>query len=679
MKKATDGTQSTATATVATQGDEIQADIGPGFLRKVFGGKSFIHCVIEMVKNSRDWGAQNIAIADEIRQAWRIADDGDGMGRANRNAFFSIHMTTANSPKQSGRFCTGTKQLLFSFAKRVSVLTAPKEEPDVVYRFSFTAEEYERIVLSKGRRPVEKMKKTAETWPFPHPFGTEITYELEDPGSRSILRGETLAKELAARLPCIFHDIVHVDGELIPPKEIIGEMFELTVKHPYLGEVSVELYQPKRKSRDEGLRLTAVEIGEITMRNLYRVLGELQDSFPLLYLKDEVCGMISAEYVRHYVNEDRDSVSPRIADDELTVYLLRFLKEIAPQVQKNLQLKMVATSPKEALDASVDELLILFDDCYNKDRRRPPAPPPPGPPPPPPPGPPSEQRPLVLHLDGYEYELGERVNVEARFREDLAAQHAPGDIQWLKTFSRGKDFRQTPKGISFAVSQVGEGTIRADLPGKPYGASATYQVVEKRRFRLSRFQHVIIVGTSFTLEGLNLDKLKGDIRWSLEGVGTLEEKGARATFTSDRIGCAVIHACDSRNPSVESMCEVTIMDEPEKLIPIRGEFFQPRYDNIAGNSGFDRPTLMIQGSRVHTLMFNTNGLGYREAAEKGNATLFLAQAIGMEYARFSRFDLKRGEISQDPRDTQALVEEILADGLKIFEEVLKNDRQRNLK
>jgi len=675
MKKATDGTQSTAPA--AIQSDEIQADIGPGFLRKVFGGKSFVHCVIEMVKNSRDWGAQKIAITDEIRQTWRITDDGDGMGRANRNAFFSIHMTTANSPKQSGLFCTGTKQLLFSFAKRVNVLTAPKEEPDVVYRFSFTTEEYEKIVLSKGRRPTEKMKKTAETWPFPHPFGTEITYELEDPGSRSILRGETLSKELAARLPCKFSEIVCVDGEFIPLKKIIGSKFELVMNHPYLGELRVELYQPERKSRDEGLRLTAVEIGEITMRNLYRVLGELQDSFPLLYLKDEVCGIISAEYVRLYVNEDRDSVSPRIADDELTVYLLRFLKEIAPQVQKNLQLKVAATSPKEALNASVDELQVMFDDCYNKDRRRPPVPPPPVPPPPPP-GSPGEQRPLVLHLDGYEYELGERVNVEARFRDDLAAGHAPGDIQWLKTRSRGKDFRATSKGISFGVNEVGEGIIRADLPGTPIGATATYQVVDKRRFKLSRFQHTIIVGTSFTLEGLNLDKLKGDISWSLEGVGTLEEKGARATFTSDRIGCAVIRARDSKIPSVESMCEVNIMDVPEKLIPIRGEFFRPRYDDVHGGSGFDRPTLMVQGSSIHTLMFNTNGLGYREAAEKGSTTLFLAQAIGMEYARFSRFDLKR-EVSQDPRDMQALVEEILADGLKIFEEVLKNDRQRNLK
>lgn len=655
---------------------DIQAKIGPGFLRRIFGGKSYLHCVIELKKNTRDYGAKNIWIQTVPKEYFKIVDDGDGMGHENRCAFFSINTTTATRADQAGLFCTGTKQFLFSFASHVTVVTAPREEPDAVYRFSFSADEYEKIVLSGGTRTPERVKKTPATWPYDHDFGTEIVYTLDDPKSRSILRGKQLAEALAERLPSKFHDISRVDGEYIPPKEIVGKKFELVEDHPALGRVSVEFYHPAKKSRDDGLRLTSVEIGEIPMRNLFRVLGDLQENFPFMYLRDDIYGIISASFLREYSNEDRNSVSAKIADDPRTLHLIRFLRQIAPQVQRDLQLKMTDGSSVDALRQSVDELWGIFDKRYNPDGRRPPPEGPPvGPPPPPPPPPPTgEKRTLVLSV-GREFELGEKVVVQVAFREDLAKASKVEDIQWLTSRSRGKDFRRTSEGINYKASEVGEGVIRADLPGTPYGASATYYVLERRRFRLSRQEATLIVCSSTSIEGVNLDKLKGEIKWSLEGVGSLEVRGTRVVYTSDRIGTAIIRALDSKDPRNEAMCDVTVVDIPEKLFCIRGEYFRIRYEPIEGSTEYSKPVIMLPGGRTHNLVFNIQGHGYQEAVASGGSTVFLAQAIGVEFARFVRFELKR-ELPEDPRDMRTLVDEILSDGYKIFEEALENCKKQ---
>ena len=158
---------------------EIQAGIGPGFLERVFGGKPFLHCLLELLKNSRDWGAARIYVLTTLaNHMLRVFDDGDGMDAANRNAFASVNMTTAGGPRQSGIFCTGTKWMLFSHATRVEVLTAPKDDPDYVYIFALTTDEYERLAFTQGTMVPKRVKKTNETWPYESRFGTEITYTL---------------------------------------------------------------------------------------------------------------------------------------------------------------------------------------------------------------------------------------------------------------------------------------------------------------------------------------------------------------------------------------------------------------------------------------------------------------------------------------------------------------------
>ena len=456
----------------------IQAGIGSGFLRKVFGGKPFIHCVIELVKNCRDWGASIIKITTNAgRHLVTILDNGDGMNRANRNAFLSINMTTASGPRQSGVYCTGTKQTLFSHSANVEVRTAPREEPDVVYVFSFTAEEYEQLALSSGTVEPKRLEKDKTSWPHEFPFGTEITYTLVDPESRGIYRGERLAAELTGRLPRKFRDIVQVDGTPIPEKEIVGRPFDVVLQHRQLGEVAFELYRPVRRGQDEELRLAGVEIGEAPISNLNRVLPpDLKTDLPAIFLLKEVCGTITAQFIRDYANEDRFTLDAAIADNPRTRHLLGLLKEVAPEVQRCLQIKVSGMDDEKGNDESeVRELRTHLRRLYNQQGE------PPGTGDTTPPddggGTDTAGDPAIRLTYHREVGIGETITVTVKLREDVAKNYSLNNVVWYTNRSNGANLQNTTDGITLTANTLGHGVIRADISGTPFTAVAHYEVV----------------------------------------------------------------------------------------------------------------------------------------------------------------------------------------------------------
>ncbi|MBI4099356.1 ATP-binding protein, partial [Candidatus Parcubacteria bacterium] len=281
--------------------------IGPDRFKKEFGGKGFIHCLVELVKNARDWDANSILITTghDRQRRLQIVDNGRGMDEANRDAFVSVDMTTARGSRQSGQFGTGSKQMLFSHATAVEILTAPADDSGFAYRFNVDVDHYQAVVLAGGDFDIERLERRT-AWSHGFPTGTQLVYTLRDPASRAILRGDELAVELAARLPLLFSEIVRVDGKALPEKKIKGKPFRAVQEHPTLGRVVFELYQPERRRIEEGLRLTAGEAGEVPIENLFSRLGpELQARFPTIFLHREVCGTISAAYLKEYANDDR--------------------------------------------------------------------------------------------------------------------------------------------------------------------------------------------------------------------------------------------------------------------------------------------------------------------------------------------------------------------------------------
>ena len=243
-------------------------------------------------------------------------------------------------------------------------------------------------------------------------------------------RGERLAAELTGRLPRKFRDIVQVDGTPIPEKEIVGRPFDVVLQHRQLGEVAFELYRPVRRGQDEELRLAGVEIGEAPISNLNRVLPpDLKTDLPAIFLLKEVCGTITAQFIRDYANEDRFTLDAAIADNPRTRHLLGLLKEVAPEVQRCLQIKVSGMDDEKGNDESeVRELRTHLRRLYNQQGE------PPGTGDTTPPddggGTDTAGDPAIRLTYHREVGIGETITVTVKLREDVAKNYSLNNVVW---------------------------------------------------------------------------------------------------------------------------------------------------------------------------------------------------------------------------------------------------------
>jgi hypothetical protein len=208
---------------------------------------------------------------------------------------------------------------------------------------------------------------------------------------------------------------------------------------------------------------------------------------------------------------------------------------------------------------------------------------------------------------------------------------------------------------------------------------AHYQVVEKRVFGLSLRYGRTEIGRELPIMAVNSDKLKGEVAWKLTGVGVLQPQGKKAIFHSLTEGQAKVTASDSNNPDTRAEAEIEVlMGDPKKyLICIRGEYFELRTTAI-GAGKFAKPVTMIKGDKVHRLEINQQAPGYQDALDKGIFPLYLLNAMAMEFARFSRFELDGLNLAEvDPRDLPSIMDECLLEGYKIQQEILPDFKGKN--
>lgn len=659
----------------------IQAGVGEGFLDLYFRGKSFIHCIVELLKNARDWGGTLIMIQTDLgNHLFRQVDNGLGMDQRNRNSFTSVNMTTAKGVRQSGLFGSGSKHMLFSFCSRVEVVTAPQSEPDQVFRFGFTTGEYEGLVLSGGVIEPEVVSKNEDSWPYDFRFGTEITYILRDPRSRSILRGDRLARELSIRLPMKFGDIIRVDGQALPPREVIGS-FEMVEQHQALGSVAFELYNPARRHTDEELRFTAAEIGEVPVANLFRVLGDYRAQLPPIFLVPEVCGTISAPFLRDYSSEGRFTFSSELAGDPRTPHLLRILKNFAPEVQRRLRIQIKPGAAGDSDREDIEGVAALCNQTYNPKGEEPPG------------GTGSDHgddisgidedecqdnqpnKPPISLFCRSEFEVGETIEVRARIRKDLGGSYTDADLEWNTRQSLSTNQKFAEGTVAMTALKTGHALVRVSLRGTPYSAEVRYAVVEKRVFRLSIPFAELEPGKELPIMAVNSDKLAGMVEWRLSGVGMIDPRGRLVTYRATMEGRAMVTGADSKNPSVSSSCEVTVVPALARILCIRNEYFTYETAQISGTLEFAKPANMIRGARTHRLIFNQLARGYQVALSSGILGRFLQHAIAMEFARFSLLELADRRLDEvDPRDFPGFLHNITSTGYEVLEELLRGTR-----
>ena len=638
---------------------DIQAGIGPGWFDRQFGGAPFAPCLVELIKNTDDWGATSVFIASDDRALLVVRDNGQGMNRANRAAFLSVNMSTA-SAGQSGTFCTGTKRFLYSQATEVRVLTAPEEEPGFVYEFSFTTAEYERLALERGKLPAKRKKKSKRSWPFDHPFGTRLIYTLRDPSSRRILRGPRLAAELAARLPLDFRDILQVDGEPLPVKEVVGEVFVYKADHSQLGWVSVEVYRPKRRRPEEDLRLTGAQIGEAPMSSLYRVLGEYRDEFPTLLLLREVCGTISTPFLSEHAMETRTAIAASVTDDPRIVPLLAVLRELEPGIRRSLDIR-TTDSEGNGVERDLKRVRDICNARYAGVR----------------PSGSGDARgdggeggtasPISLRC-GREFEVGEQIVVRARLRPDL--RDRIDHLRWFTANARARIVDRATDRLTMIAAELGTGTVRADIAGTRHKVVRPYRIVSLRVFRLSSASSTVPVGASVTIHGVNADKLAGELAWSLTGAGEIEVGPSSVTFTAPRYPSqATIIGYDRSDPDARATCEITVRGVLDTLC-IRGTHFNTEHYDAPGETA--QPVTMVLGGDPHQIIVNTGAPGLAAARQAGMAPEFLLYALAAAYPRFRKFELDGEDMSGiDPHDLPVLLDGLSREGFVILQELLE--------
>lgn len=658
-------------------------EIGHGFMETRYRGATFTQCVVENIKNSRDWQASKILIRTAEPSEYAIIDNGVGMSEINRNAFVSINKTTAKGSKQSGKFDTGAKMMLLAFSSRFQVVTFPKDDaqPGRGYLFGCLKSKYEGKLITGTKEKPEIIYLPSKNWPYPFETGSAITYIFEDQTRKSIHRGRKLARLLAARLPSKFHSIVEVDREPIPEKEIIGDYyrFSLTDNSSSFGHLEMELYRPKNPTPQDKLWFGSVEIGEVIIDDFVRALNEdLRAYFPTDYLVSGICGTITCDLIKRHTNEDRKTLSDYIEDDATAVRLVQIMREHLEPIKQALQIRSGNRKDHAADEGELELLRQLFNKKFDPNDEGPPqvkltVKKPakttlPG----------SEKSSHAITIHGFrgekEYELGEIVEIYATLRDDLKSEFDENDIVWHTEKSGCGSIRIKGNSIKMKSSTIGDCELVADLPGTLHNATAHYKIVDRRFFRLSPPFAKINTGESITIHTQNVDKLSADgkISWSLKGPGRFETKDIRTVIyhAEDDEGEATLTAADTQNRDVYASCEIIISyPRPKNCIKIGSHWFL--YDIIDVDKP-GCPATMLQGGAFgaasHQLFFNRRTPGWDEAKAEGRLAEFLGQAAAMIYPGFRRFVLEEGDEpeSLDTSNLSRLYLEMVDEGYQIF-------------
>jgi hypothetical protein len=664
--------------------------IGPGLFKEVYGGKPFIECLVEVIKNSRDWKATVVSINTVDKNKVVVFDNGLGMDENNLSAYISMHSEVKRDKYVSGKFDTGAKFMLFSHAD-ICVRTIAHNNTSNIYVFEIKAEEYElKAIKNDLRFPIKSIKKNSSNWPYETITGTEISFNLRNPNSKTIIRGDDLAEELSARLPIKFADFVLVNGKNIPQKKIKGDILnihhedKLLLSKNGLGFLDMELYMPQNRRSEDQIRIAPHEVGEVTLKQLMSIIKRVSSEVPLVYLMEEIGGTIICPFIGEYSDQDRKSLKPEIASDPRILRFLEVLQVYSPQVeqafgiirnksnskneeadlnslieicnsvyQDHLEDQQVITESKESEEKSSKESSLKKDIRKVKD--------------------------VSLEVSRYQVEVGEIVEVSLKLSPSLAKKAKLEDFIWNINDSRGvvSSWSDNRSKVKILVNKEGNAKISVDLPCSSYSAVAHYSVVHKRSFALSRSQMTVSVGDQFPVIAINTDKLMGKVLWRYEGhLVQMQKHEFKLDLKATGPGFATVYAMDSGNSQISDQCSITIMPAPVKqtrILVIRGERFQLVDWSLPGNDQV--VSFHEQLGDVGNLAVNLASPSYQLAAtlESGQSLHHLISQICKEFATF--YYLKNKNFL-DVRDVKAITEGINKLSNSIYVELMTMFKKR---
>ena len=499
----------------------IKPGIGLGFLRRVFTSGSLLQALIELIKDGLDWGATEIHLGTTRKGCLVYADNGVGMNADNRRAFVSFNLTTARADRnQAGRQGSGTKFML-ARSTCVRVATRTVDDPSSIVTFTTSINAIEQAIVQQSSLEVEHVPVTPKTWSRGFATGTQLEYELES--TRSMPRGEKLARELAERLTHAVAAKVFVDGKLLPEPEVIGEKFVYETKHPVLGQIAIELSRPKNRRDSDGVFFTPNDIGEASYGAFMRAAGDQnRPYFPEILGLAEVSGTISAAFLADVAVDDRTQFSDRLASDKRVRIFAAFLSELAPKIGETLGITVSRGRKEGGIDLGpiANDISDRFGGLPAV--QKPPPndgptllPPPGGPKPPGPHKPPVRKTTGIQLVPSYpDREVGEELIIHAYLREQALVAQGLGfqslRIKYDDTLVRLLGPAEGGDGWRFRTLKVGKASFTVYVKKHTdVTATCSVEVVSQRRLRLHPPVTRARVGemVAFTVD--NADRIRG--------------------------------------------------------------------------------------------------------------------------------------------------------------------------
>lgn len=573
--------------------EEVKGRVNPDSLLHTYRKYPFYKGILEPLKNSYDAGATRIWIDTTSKDVFIIRDNGLGMNKDSREAYVcSGESTSRGNADKTGNWGTGKIRFTLPLAMNVVVLTAPADEPDVVYRVEFDVDDFFRKLLKEESFSWECFDRTSETWPYGHEHesGSVITYTIRKKKVNQYMRdkrGEKLAENLSGILSGMLGSLVRVDGNPLPKRKLVGEYIEsYTRLRGRLGEVNFDLFNPDQKHRRSGdsLRLSGSVVGEVSfMSTLYPMLPQsLKLAVHPVFQHPDCCGMITCPVLfEEYGCEDRTSLDEGILDDPRLEVFLKFLNSKAEDIAKRLKIKLKSDVSSASDDDMLHSVAELFHKTWGGGEQDGPSDGPDVPPEDDEPTIAGQPKKFYLNVEAShglsqrEIGIGEHVDImPVKNHDSLTPAMARRKVTWQITGVAHKveELKDGGRRI-IPVDESGVIEVKAWL-GEALRAGCRIIVAKKRKVRLNTTLHGMKVGTSYRLRLLNAD-MKGNrkVQWENESParGNLvpASDGLSALFTATGRGTVPVTVTIGGKSDEGLNCQFNVHSDEHKQITIK--------------------------------------------------------------------------------------------------------------
>lgn len=495
-----------------------------------------------------------------------IVDDGIGMTMDRLNRFVSAGVTDTN---QTGRNYQdlGTKRFAADF-KYCEIMTISQEDMKsdpggmIMKRVQLDWDELIKVLAGKSQKEIQCRNLKPDWKAMRLPNGSTGTY-IRLYGSRENSSRPT-ADKLRSALPQIIPPAIlektALNGEPLPKRVIAGEPFRMSVSHPKLGRVSIDLYIPNKISAQDRLMVGPYE-GVCDWRSFVRELDDSETVEQLDVLSNGVFGLILVEGFKTFVGASRREFDPSLYSHPLMKTLLDFLvAEVVPPLEERLGLikeKWLSAKDKALLDE-----IALYTGLIETE---------------------TDIRPSVLELDPSNLELlpgSDPVKIE------VVKFNPSRTIKWDVSRSGGKAaFKDENRVLDFSPGkEVGEYVLTASYAEEPdVRASVRILIVPRKILRISPARVTVAPGRTIRLKAINAEDCSSgaeNLRWRLsnedpEGRFLVTLSGGRVVEKTTGYGeCAVYQAgsktgtfrielFDASNRRNVAQCDVTV-EKPSK-------------------------------------------------------------------------------------------------------------------